>query len=63
MYKYKNKTGMTLTVVGVGTVDAGKIIESKCELHSPNLELVKNDQPKTDTEKTKTNKKEVTNAR
>lgn len=39
-YRYKNTTDQELTIVGVGLVEAGKIIETNEPVENPNLELV-----------------------
>ncbi|MFN3004984.1 MULTISPECIES: hypothetical protein [Mycolicibacterium] len=39
-YRYKNTTDQDLTIVGVGVVEAGKVIESDTPVDNPNLEPV-----------------------
>lgn len=39
-YRYKNTTDQDLTIVGVGVVKAGKVIETDDEIENPNLEPV-----------------------
>lgn len=39
-YRYKNTTDQDLTIVGVGVVEAGKVIETDDPIDNPNLELV-----------------------
>lgn len=40
IYRYKNTTDHDLTIVGIGVVEAGKIIESADLIENPNLQLV-----------------------
>ncbi len=40
---YRNKTGVTQDLIGVGIVDAGKTITVTEPIHNPNFELVDND--------------------
>lgn len=39
-YRYKNTTDQDLTIVGIGVVEAGKVIETDDPIDNPNLELV-----------------------
>lgn len=39
-YRYKNTTDQDLTIIGIGVVEAGKVIESDDPIDNPNLELV-----------------------
>lgn len=38
-YRYKNTTDQDLTIVGVGVVEAGKIVETQELVDNPNLDL------------------------